>query len=882
MLWRRLAYLLPWRRRAAERDIQEELRSLAAIAGPGELGNLTLAAEDARAALGWTRLEQAGQDLRYAARTLRRSPSFTIAAVLSLALGIGANTALFTLFNAVSWRMLPVREPESLLLLAQQNRTEPGRSGFGFNYQQYRLIRDHNQVLDLAAYSPVRLNVAIDGRAEPPGEGLLVSGRYFPLLGVAPALGRALGPDDDLAPLAHPVAMISHAYWARRFGLDPAVLGRQLSLSGVPFTIVGIAPPGFFGVEVGSSPDLIVPLMMQPAVMPVSENLLADPRNMVPWLHVFGRLKPGVSPQQASASLSTLAESAEWRPVDKRTNRVMDVTLVLASASTGLSDLRSEFSTPLRILLGVVAIVLLIACANVGTLALARSAARRSEFAVRLALGASRGRLARQVLVEGLVIAALAGACGIALAYLATHTLVTYVSAGRTPIVLDLRPDGRVLAFTAAVAALAGVLFSSVPALRASRIDSSRHGAKDLASTRHAAGARRCGHWLVVVQVALSLVLLIAAGLFMRSLLNLRGLELGMDPRQVVTVQVEPRGSDQRNLPGVIDRLDATYRDLLARVEQIPGVVSASLARTGPTSPIGFGGKVTTAAGQQAEASILMVYPNYFATMGLTVLSGRDFDESDLRPGAPLVALANEAFVRRVPGGQGALGPGAVLTADGQQVEIVGIVRDSRFPSLRIAPEPTLYQTFRQTRSGRGQMVLHVRVAGRAGAVIPAIRDAVQRIDGDVPTFDVRTVAEQLDAAFIQDRLIATLASLFGAVALVLVSVGLYGLMSFTVRRRTPEIGVRMALGAAGSDVGWLILRQTLTLVLFGIAVGVPAAWVAARLSRQPLPLFALTATDPATFAAAIGALVLVGMAAGWLPARRAARIDPIVALRND
>jgi putative ABC transport system permease protein len=881
MLWKRLGLLLPWRRRAAERDMAEELRSIAGMANPGELGNLTLAAEDARAEWGWTRLEQTLQDLRYALRSVKRSPGFTTAAVLSLALGIGANTALFTLVNAVTWRMLPVSHPETLLLLEQREGT---RAYSGFTYQQYELIRDHSRVLELAAYARARINIRIDGQPEPTAEGQLVSGGYFSLLGVPPAAGRILGPDDDRVPLGHAVAMISYGYWKRRFALDPAVIGRQVSLSGVPFTIVGITPPEFFGVEVGTSPDLFVPVMMQPAVMPVSENLLANPRLFSTWLRVVARLKPGVSGAQANAALGGLAQEIEWRPRDKFSGGVLNVTLALSPAATGLSDLRDQFSTSLRILMGVVLIVLLIACANTGNLVLARAAARRAEFAVRLALGAGRSRLIRQVLVEGLVLSGLSGVCGIALAYLATHLLVTYVSAGRSPVVLDLAPDTRVLIFTASVSLLTGLLFASVPALRASRLDTTARGRKDLAGARHAVGGLQPGRWLVVTQVALSLVLLIGAGLFVRTLQKLNRPDVGMDRRQLLIVRVEPRGSDQRNPPETLARLDGIYRDLIARVERLPGVESASLAHTAPLTPISFGSRVAAPSGDPVDTRILMIYPKYFATMAMTITRGRDFHDADLRPGAPLVAVANETFVREVFKGREALGPANAVTSSGQRIEIVGIVKDSRYPDFRRAAPPMLYQTFLQTRTGRGQMVLHVRVSDAAGRILPPLREIVQSIDRDVPMFDIRSLADELDAALVRERLVATLSGFFGVIALTLVSVGLYGLMSFTVARRTAEIGVRVALGAAPSTVARMIARQTLTLVLVGIAVGLPIAWILARLSTRQISgmLFETTPTDPLTIAAATGVLILVAIGAGWMPAHRAARIDPTVALRTE
>jgi predicted permease len=881
MRWRRLAYLLPWRRRAAERDMQDELQSIRAMADPGTLGNLTLAAENARAEWGWTRLDDTLRDIRYALRSLRRSPGFAATAILSLALGIGANTALFTLIDAVMWRLLPVHAPERLLVLTQR---QDAASENGFTYQQYALIRDNTRVLTLAAYARVRLNVRIDGQQEPTAEGQLISGSYFPLLGVPPAAGRALGPEDDRVPLGHPVAMISYAYWQRRFGLDPGVIGRPIALSGTPFTIVGVTPPEFFGVEVGTAPDLFVPIMMQPVVMPVSENLLVNPHLYLTWVHAIGRLEPGVSPAQAAAALSTLADQAEMRPPDKSGGRTVKTTLTLSPAATGLSDLREQFALPLRILIAVVGIVLLIACANTGSLVLARSTARRAEFALRAALGASRSRLIRQVLIEGLLLAGLAGWCGVALAYYATRVLVAYVSAGRSPIVLDLAPDMRVLLFTTAVSLVAGMLFASVPAFRASRFAASATGPTDLAATRQAVGSLQPAGALVICQVVLSLLLLVTAGLFVRSLQNLHRRDAGTDRSQILIVRVEPRGSDQRNAAGVTDRLDRIYRDLLARVEQLPGVQAASLARTAPLTPIGFSSPVTAAATGERTVPILTIYPHYFATMGLALTRGRDVDERDLRPDSPFVALVNETFVREVLLDREPLGHAGAVSLAGQTLEIIGVVQDSPYPDLRSAPRPTLYQPFRQTHTGRGQMVLHVRVAGGMGGVLPQLRGVVQRVDRDTPIFEVHSLKDEVDATLVRERLVATLSSLFGVVALILVSVGLFGLMSFTVSRRTAEIGLRMALGAGRSDVAWLITRQTLVLVLAGIAIALPIAWLLARLASRQLStmLFGVSPIDPVTVAAAAALLIVVATAAGSLPARRAARIDPIVALRND
>ncbi len=891
MFFRRLEYLLPWRRRAAERDMQEELRSIAALADPRELGNLTLAAEDARAQWGWTWLEQTLQDVRYAVRTLAKAPGFTLAAVLSLAIGIGANTALFTLINTVMWKLLPVRDPEHLLTIAAQY---PTGVTYAFTYQQYQIFRDHGGALDLAAYSPQQLDVSIDGQAEPTTDAHLVTGEYFPLLGLHPALGRLFDESDDRVPMGHPVAVLSHAYWQRRFGGDPAVLGRTLTLGGLPFTIVGVTPAEFFGAEVGMSPSLYLPVMMQPALRPMNGTLLVNPQVTSTWLRLLGRLKPGVPLEQAGPRLNALAgaPATEWRLTNKFTRRFEDARLFVSSAAAGLSDLRRQFSQPLFILLAVAGLVLLIACANVSQLLLARSAARRSEFALRLALGAGRARVMRQVLVEGLVLTGIGAAAGVALAYWAAAALVAYASAGQSAVVLDLSPDVRVLVFTAGVSIAAGLLFASVPALRASRADQSPRGGRDLGRTRHSSGERASGRPLVVAQVALSVVLLVGAGLFVRTLQNLYRAERGIDLDRVVVVRLEPRGSGQRT-PAIAENLDRLYRDLLVRIEAMPGVQSVSLARSSPLGPITLGFPVVPPAGGapiRLDGSI--VYPRYFATMGIPIVKGRDFTDDDLRPDAAPAVLVNEPFVREVLNGREPLGiaHGVMTQGPGRgagqlsPLNIIGVVKDARFPGLRNRTRPTVYQTFLQASTGFGQMVLHVRASRSSAEIVPPVLAAVQAIERDVPMATVHTVADEVDAALVRERLVATLSGVFGLVALALICIGLYGLMAFTVSRRTAEIGIRMALGASRSRVRWLVTRQALTIVLAGLAIGVPVAWVTGRLAARQLSslLYEVTATDPIAIAAAIGVLVLVAMGAASLPARRAARIDPAMALRSE
>ena len=892
MLWKRLGYLLPWRRRAAERDMQEELRSIAAMAGPGELGNLTLAAEDARAEWGWTRLEQTGQDIRYALRTLRKSPGFTVTAVLSLAIGIGANTALFTVINTVMWKRLPVHDPEHLLTLGQQT---PTGITHGFTYQQYELFRDRGGALHLAAYSHVRLDVAIDGRLEPAADAQLVTGEYFPVLGLWPALGRLFDETDDRVPMGHPVAVLSHSYWQRRFAGDTGVVGRSIALGGQPFTIVGVTPAEFFGAEVGVSPSLYLPVMMQPAILPTHGSLLESPRVTAAWLRLLGRLEPGISVRQAEARLNAMAGTTEteWRLRNKFTQQFDDVRLVVSSAAAGVSDLRRQFSDPLFILLGVAVLVLLIACANVGHLVLARSATRRSEFALRLALGAGRGRVMRQVFVEGLVLTAMGAAAGVALAFWAAAALVAFASAGQSAVILDLSPGLRVLAFTAAVSVAAGLLFSSAPAIRASRADLRSPDSRGLRRTWHLSGEPGAGRALVIIQVALSVVSLVGAGLFVRTLQNLNRHEREIDVERVIVAPLEPRGSGQRNRRDVAEKLDRTYRDLLARIAAVPGVRSASLARTSPLGQNTLGFVVVPPdGGEQRRVDSTIVYPGYFRTMGLPIVRGRDFNEDDLRPDAAPAVLVNERFVLEFLPGRDALGAGHGLREPRRRpgdtgpapLNIVGVVRDSGLPARRGPTPPKVYQTFLQANTGMGQMVLHVRAARDSAEIMGPVVAAVQGIEREMPMAPVRTLADEVNAALARERLVATLSTAFGLVALALICIGLYGLMAFTVARRTSEIGVRMALGATRSDIRSLVGRQAFGIVLAGLAIGVPAAWIAGRLASRILSplLYQITPTDPITIAIAVGVLVLVAMIAGLLPARRAVRIDPMIALRTE
>lgn len=850
----------------------EEARRRASI----ELGGIEQTKEDCRQARGVSFVEHLLRDAGYAGRVFVKSPGFTAAAVLSLALGIGANTAVFSLIDAVMWRSIPVKDPESLLLLGR------GRVSYTFTYQQYRTMRRDNEVMtDLAAYSPVRLNVSIDGSLEPTTEGQMVSGSYFSILGVNPVIGRPIGPDDDVAPNAHPVAMISHGYWKRRFDASHLVLGKTIALSGSNFTIIGVTPPEFFGLEVGAAPDIFVPVMMQPTLVQAQENLLTDrPSLYHTWLRIFGRLKPGITATQAAAALD--GPFHQEIPTGGKFEIARRQRIGLHSAATGVSDLREPFSESLFILQAVVFTVLLIACANIANLLLARAAARQPEFAMRLALGAGRRRLIGQLLVESVMLALIGGACGVLFAYWSANFLVDFMSSGRTRIVLNVAPDIRMLTFTAVVSIAVGILFGLAPAMRAVRADLTpalNGGGRGVAGNRTRLRADKI---LAVVQVALSLMLLIGAGLFVRSLHQLNSRDAGVARDSVVLARVEPKGSDQRGVPGASVRLDRTYRELIEQVESIPGVETASMAQFTPTLVRANAQRVEPPTDRELEALIPMIYPKYFAAMEIPIVDGRDFDEADMSETSPLVTIVNETFARAAFPGERAVGRTARIGRETRQ--IIGVVKDSAYISLRRDTPAMAYQTFLQTSTGRGQMVLYARVRGNAASVTPQIREAVHRVDPTLPMFELHTLADEMNAALVRERLIATLSSVFSILALALACVGLYGLLAFTIAQRTTEMGVRMALGAGRIDVVLMVMREALTLVIAGTVLGLIGALVTARLASNQISvlLFRMNATDPATIAAATLILAAVASLASYLPARRASKVEPMAALRSE
>jgi predicted permease len=873
-----------WWRRRRESDLQRELRNHLDLetAETGDrtaarrvFGNVALVQEETRATWGWAWLDRLVGDLRFAARVFRHSPAFTAVAVLSLALGIGANTAIFTLIDALIYKQLPVRDPGGLYFLGKQlvDGVDPA-----FYYGTYDRLR-HQQPFfeELAAYSMVRLNVSVDNDSEST-IGQLVSGNYYQVLAVAPVAGRLFTAADDRVPGGHPVAVISYGYWQRRFSGAPGTIGRKVLIDGTPFTIVGVTPPGFLGVEVGSAFDVSVPVMMQPQVMPDRENWLVRSSNTVDWLMVFGRLKPGVTVAQATSGIGTILYNIQRELIaeigsPKWARDWLESKFVLIPGGAGLSQLRRQFTQPLCVLLALAGVVLLIACANVANLLLARATARRREMALRLAIGASRGRLIRQLLVESAVLSAAGGVLGIVFAYWGSGVMITFLSVGRPMIALDLQPDERVLGFLLGVCLLTAVLFGLFPAIRAARLDLTP---ALKAGGRAATPQQSAGKVLSVLQVAFSMVLVIGAALLIRTVLRLDDIDGGFARDRVFTVALAPRGSDQKNTNG--PRLHRQYSDLLARVQSIPGVAAASLAGLPPAMQLQQS-TYRTDDGTAFRAASTQIYPGYFGVLGSAVLEGRDFGPADLMDSAQYVAIVNQTLARRVFGTEHALGK-RIMCRGRNLCEVIGVVRDVPYSTLKRAPESTLYMTFLQAPTGRGQMHLIVRTAGDRSALVSQLRREVAATDPQLPAFVIRTLATEMDAALIRERLLALLSTVFGGLAVLLAAIGIYGVIAYSVGRRTQEIGVRMALGARPGEVRGLVMRETLKLAGLGVVIGIPCAIAATRLIAGFL--YGASGADPLVLAGGAAFLLLIGVIAAWAPAARAARIDPVTSLRYE
>jgi predicted permease len=859
-------------------------------------GGVEQVKEECRDARGLAFVETLVQDIRYGLRMMRKNPVFTVVAVVSLALGIGANTAIFSLMDAVMIRSLPVAEPQRLVLLRWVSkdwpktvlsnlngsswRDEVGRTvSSSFSYDTFQHLRAQGAPVlsGIAAFADQnKVTATMDGRSET-AEGQLVSGNFWSVLGVNATLGRVFTDSDD-QPGAVPAAVISHRYWTRRFARDPSVLGRNIIVNGVALTIVGITPAEFFGMYSGRSPDIFLPLTLQPRI---EETWSGDGRAAIGlpdywWTELVARLKPGVSTGEANARLDPLFRQS----IVGNGPAPADLPgLMLAPGGQGGRNLRTRFSKPLYILMAVVGLVLLIACANVASLLVAKASARKKEAAVRLALGASRSRLIRQLLTENMMLACLGGAAGLLLANWGARLLVALVPRSSTPLVLDVAPNFHVLIFSIAISILTSILFGLAPAIHSTRLDLTPALKQ---APAYGASSRRLGFGgaLVAVQLALSLVVLTGASLFVRTLVNLNSVELGFDRRNLLLFSMDGTLSSYKG-----SAVTSLYERIRESIAAHPAVESVTLSGH---RLIGGGGRMEyflvkspAMAERKVDVWLHLVGARFFETMRVPLLVGRGIRERD-DGSAPRIAVVNEAFVRQFLKGVSPVGERVRWESapEAGDIEIVGVVRNAKYAKIQDDAPATLYLPYLQHPSAINEMSFEVRTVGNPLAIATDVRRAVAAIDKNVPLSDMQTQVQQIDRFLMKERLFATLSAAFGVLALVLAAIGLYGTISYAAARRTSEIGIRMALGASRSSVLWLILRGTLAMLAVGILVGLPASLAAAQLVRSQL--FGLSAMDPASLAGAVVILGALAMAAGWIPARRAARVDPMTALRYE
>ena len=884
-------------RHRIEKELQEELqfhldqeiqahvaRGLSAVdaqrAALRDFGGVTQTTESVRD-LRTTWVESVWRDVRYAVRRLGREPGFTLAAVLTLALGIGANTAIFSVVDALMLRRLPVREPDRLVLVTPGGERAAWTNPLWEEFHRRQHVLDGVFAWSTSGIDPTRgkgFDLSSGGVADL-ASGLWVSGDFFDVLGVQPALGRTLRAADDVkgGGADGPVAVISDAFWQRRFAGSADVVGKRLSIEGVPFTIVGVTPPGFLGPDVGAAFEVAIPLGTLPLVA------RRDRLQQRSWwfLTVMGRLKPGQTAQGAAAALASLqpqlrdaTRPSNMRPEDAA--NYLNTPIGVAPSPAGPSSIRDAYQQPLSALMAVVALILLIACVNIANLLLARADARRHEVTLRLALGASRGRLVRQCLVESLVLAALGAVFGFGLAEWASRWLVAQLSTGDSPVVLDLSLDARVLAFTAGLTVAVALLFGLVPALRATKappIDA-------IKERRLAAGAGHggVGSMLVTLQVTLSLVLVVASMLFVRTFATLTDRHPGFDTDRVLIVNVDAR----RSAHPPAARL-ALYTRLLEDIRALPGVAEASLSAVIPVSNNEWDTIIENSSGlslSESERRVEknVVRPHWFATYGTPFVAGRDFTAADLTQ-TPTAVIINEALARRFFGGVNAIGHTLREVGDptdsAPALTIVGVVKDAVYLSLRDVPPPTMYVPMAY---GMGSISVRVQ-AGSPAHLVPSVTAAIVGADRDL-ALTIHLLADNLRVFVARERLLALLSAFFGVLALLLAGLGLYGVVSHAVGARRTEIGIRIALGASAASVVGLVVRRVAVQVGLGLLLGVPASVWGGQFASALL--FGVEPRDPVMLASAVLALVTVGVAASWLPARRAARVDPALTLRAD
>jgi putative ABC transport system permease protein len=818
----------------------------------------------------WARnlLEKLAQDTRYALRMLRRTPAFTAIAVLSLALGIGVNTAVFSLINTLMLRMLPVQDPGRLVELLQKYPGEPRGNGF-WSLPSYEHFRDHNHVFSavIATSAPSRFNIRGEVLEQETVNGEYVVGNFFPDLGVKPAIGRLIRADDTPG-----VAVLSWSHWKNRFNLDPAILGKRIIVQDRPVTIVGVTARAFFGLQVGSRTDIWLPLKTS---APTGLTLL-------------GRLKRGVSIQQARAEMAVLYQfTMEERSRNSKDPLVRQLKIELEPAGAGLSRLRDHFGESLLVLMALVALLLLIACTNVASLLLARGAVRQKEMAVRVSLGAGRLRLTCQALTESLLLSGVGSLLGVFLAYFGANALLRIMMSGRQiiglpqPFEMHVQPDMHVLLFTAGVALLTGMLFGLAPAWSAfTSVPVS--SLREIGRTGESRFRRLFGKGLVVAQVAFSMALLSAAGLFVRNLLNLQHRDLGFRRDHVLLVTLDPARSGYTE-----ERLSGAYQELLGRLAEIPGVRAVSLSAPTPLSGAGASGFAAVEGYQEKPEnrryiSVSWIAPKYFETLGTPLLAGRDFNIQD--PGKSRLAIINQAMARYYFANGNPIGKHVTLEhvtggSDGQPYEIVGLAGDANYSEIREATPRIIYlPAFQDGRVRAQNFVLRTNID--PAAVAGDVRRTVLAVLQNIPVTHITTLSDQVDASIVTERLIAALSGLFGALGSLLAAIGLYGLLAYTIARRITEIGIRMALGATGRHVLRMVFGDALGMVSAGLAIGIPLALWGQSLAASLMQDLPANGAVPISFGA-VGMLA-VALAAAYVPARRAARVDPMEALRHE
>jgi predicted permease len=899
-LLRRLRHLLE--RSRFDRELEEEMRHHLALSaeeqGAAEaarrrFGNVTSIKERSRAMWTWTLWEQCAQDIRYGLRSMAANPLFATVAVFLLALGIGANTAIYSFMDAIMLRALPVQHSDQLVILNWHSKAFPAVShnfsgrmdqdpttGFtsgNFPFAAFELIEARRDVLSkVFAFAAMgRLIAEIQSRAEI-ADGELISGTFYGDLGVRPAMGRLIDDEDDRA--GANVAVISYAWWQRRFDANPKAVGQSIVINNEPFTIIGVSAPEFFGVNPSGAPEIFMPIHAA-GLLGTTDSRFLD-KNFY-WIEMMGRLKPGIGIHQAQAMLAAQFRQFETGTASNNKERSDLPELLVEEGGSGIDSLRRQYSKPLFVLMTMVALILTVACANTANLLLARATARRREIAMRLSLGAGRARLIRQLLTESTLLAAMGGLFGIGIAVLGIRFITWLLANGRDHFTLHAEINGPVLGFTLCLALLAGIFFGLAPALQATKLDLTP-ALKEARSGASRKGRPGLSHVLIVSQIAVSLLLVIGAGLFVRTLSALESIELGFTRDHVLLFALMPKQAGYGS-----ERMVSLFEELRNRFAAIPGVRSASLSdgplvnegvsRTGLRIP-----GIVTSIGYGKGTALMNVGPSFFTTLQIPILRGREIGERDTT-GSPLIAVVNEIFAKKYFSGENPLGRRIGLGGnDGKfdDYEIVGVAKTARYNSLKGDIPPVAYLPYAQNLKHLNYMVFELRTATDPLSFMPSVRRIVQEMSPRVPVFNVTTQSAQIDQTIGQERTFAELCTCFGVLALAIASIGLYGTIAYAVSQRTSEIGVRMALGAERRRIIRMVFKEVFALTAAGLAIGLAIAWATSRFVESFL--FGVKRNDPLSILISLVVLIAAVSVAGYVPAWKASRIDPMVALRHE